>query len=65
MGAVSFGLVAGKLNCHYSWNKTDADGVSIPWEEEPEVWFHDIFREDGTPYSEQEVAFIRSTTGAR
>ena len=62
VGAISFGLVAGKLNCHYSWNKTDSLGVSIPWEEEPEEWFHDIFREDGTPYSEQEVAFIRSMT---
>jgi hypothetical protein len=26
---------------------------------EPEVWHHDIFRSDGTPYSRSEVNFIR------
>jgi hypothetical protein len=28
------------------------------------VWFHDIFRIDGRPYSASEVAFIRSMTAA-
>jgi hypothetical protein len=27
--------------------------------EEPELWFHDIFRKDGTPYSKDEVTFIK------
>lgn len=27
--------------------------------DEPEIWFHDIFHLDGTPYSEEEVAFIK------
>ncbi|NJW54249.1 1,4-beta-xylanase, partial [Salinimicrobium sp. CDJ15-91] len=26
---------------------------------EPELWFHDIFRKDGTPYKEEEVALIK------
>jgi hypothetical protein len=26
---------------------------------EPEVWFHDIFRKDGTPYSQEEVDLIK------
>ena len=30
---------------------------------EPKVWFHDIFRLDGTPYSQEEVDFIREMTG--
>lgn len=64
VGAINFGLVTGKLNCHYHWNKTK-DGVEIPWDKEPEVWFHDIFREDGTPFSEAEIAFIKSQTGAK
>jgi len=28
------------------------------------MWFHDIFRADGTPYDAAEVAFIRSVTSA-
>ena len=60
VGAVNFGLVAGKCNFHYDWNKVDADGNSIPWTEEPEIWFHDIFRPDGTPWSETEVEYIRN-----
>jgi len=30
---------------------------------EPKVWFHDIFRKDGTPYSEKEIQLIKSLTG--
>ena len=26
---------------------------------EPELWFHDIFRPDGTPFSNQEIEFLR------
>jgi hypothetical protein len=32
---------------------------------EPLVWFHDIFRTDGTPYRQSEVELIRSLTGRR
>lgn len=64
VGAISWGLTAGKCNFNFPWNKTDAEGKSIPWEyDEPEVWFHDIYRIDGTPYSTEEVDFIRSMTG--
>lgn len=64
VGAINFGLTAGKCNFNFPWNKEDKDGNSIPWtEDEPEMWFHDIFRLDGTPWSEQEVEFIRSMTG--
>ncbi len=30
---------------------------------EPKVWFHEIFRQDGAPYSQQEVSLIKSLTG--
>ena len=33
--------------------------------EEPPVWFHDIFRPDGTPYRQAEVDYIRSVTGTK
>ena len=32
---------------------------------EPPVWFHDIFRPDGTPYDAREVDYIRNVTGSR
>ena len=56
-------MTAGKCNFHYPWNKVDEKGRSIPWAEEPEVWFHDILHADGTPWNEEEVAFIRRMTG--
>lgn len=55
VGAINFGLTAGKCNFHLQWSSKAGDP-------EPEVWFHDIFRLDGTPYSEKEVEFIRSMT---
>jgi hypothetical protein len=63
VGAINFGLTAGKCNFNYPWNKTDKDGNSIPWTEEPKVWFHDIYNLDGTPWNAEEVAFIRRMTG--
>lgn len=62
IGALSFGLTAGKCNFHFYWNKEDEHGNSIPWTEEPQTWFHDIFRPNGTPWSEAEVEFIRQAT---
>ncbi len=65
VGAISFGLTAGKCNFNFYWNKEDAQGNSIPWTEEPKIWFHDIFRADGTPWSKAEVDYIRSQTHAK
>ena len=41
-----------------------------PWEShldapEPDEWFHDIFRRDGTPYDESEVRLIRKITAEK
>ena len=47
-GAISWGLTAGKCNFHLQWSSKAGDP-------EPEIWFHDIFRLDGTPYSQQEI----------
>ena len=63
IGAVSFGLVAGKCGFYYDWNKQDSSGNDIPWKEEPMMWFHDIFHTDGKPFSEREVEYIRWQTG--
>jgi len=59
IAAINWGLVAGKTNTMYAWDTPMPDG------KEPKVWFHDIFRPDGTPYDQKEVDFIKSLTGAR
>lgn len=58
IGAYNWGFVAGKTNTIYPW-----DSWQKPYASEPDVWFHDIFRADGTPYREAEVEYIRSLTG--
>jgi hypothetical protein len=60
VGAYNWGFVAGKSQTIYPWNSWDSTYTG-----EPPVWFHDIFRADGTPYRAQEVAAIRAVTGAR
>ena len=57
VGAINRGLVNNKCCFHLPWGHKDGDP-------EPEVWFHDIFRSDYTPWSPDEVDFIRSMTGA-
>lgn len=59
VGAINWGLVAGKTNTMYAWDTPMPNGG------EPKVWFHDIFRPDGTPYSEDEIKLIKSLTGAK
>ena len=63
VAAYDFGLVRGAMQCHYEWNKVDKDGNKIPYTEEPDPWFHDIFQPDGTPYRPAEVELIKSMTG--
>jgi hypothetical protein len=58
IGAYSWGLVAGKSNTIYAWDTPMPDG------KEPKVWFHDIFREDGTPYDVNEVNLFKELTAA-
>ncbi len=55
--AINWGLVSGKSNTIYAWDTPMADGS------EPELWFHDIFRKDGTYYKEEEVKIIKQLTG--
>jgi len=57
VGAINWGLVAGKSNTKYAWDEPISDGS------EPKLWFHEIFYPDGTPYKQEEVDTIRSLTG--
>lgn len=56
IGAINWGLVAGKSNTKYAW------GEPIPDGSEPKLWFHEIFHPDGTPYKQEEVDVIKSLT---
>jgi hypothetical protein len=56
VAAINWGLVTGKTNTKYAWDTPIPDGS------DPKVWFHDIFRPDGTPFDPKETAFIRSLT---
>jgi len=59
VGAINWGFVSGKTNTIYAWDTPMPDGA------EPKIWFHDIFRKDGTPYSEEEIKLIKSLTGKK
>jgi hypothetical protein len=57
IGAYNWGFVSGKTNTIYPW-----DSWELEYTGEPELWHHDIFRSDGTPYREEEVALIKRLT---
>ena len=57
VGAINWGLVSGKTNTIYAWD------TPVPGGEEPQLWFHDIFRKDGTAYKTEEVDLIKKLNG--
>ena len=68
IGCMNWGLVAGKSQTHFNWKTTKKldskkknknflkKNNKIP---EPKIWFHDIFRMDGSPYNKNEINFIK------
>jgi hypothetical protein len=50
--------VSGKSNTIYPW-----DSWVKHYTNEPVVWFHDIFRPEGTPFSTAEVHLIQNLSG--
>ena len=57
VGAINWGFVSGKTQTIYPW-----DSWNNEYSAEPKVWFHDIFRANGTPYDSAEVRIIRALT---
>jgi hypothetical protein len=55
---INWGFVNGKSQTIYPW-----DSWKKSYHSEPPLWFHDIFRMDGTPYKAEEAAFIKWETG--
>jgi hypothetical protein len=52
VGAINWGLVSGKTNTIFPWGSKEGSP-------EPKMWFHDVFRSDGTAFSDDEVKFIK------
>ncbi|OAV43619.1 cellulase family glycosylhydrolase [Lewinella sp. 4G2] len=78
VGAINWGLVAGKSGTVFGWHSRNRFGtrmwpnqlrargeVTTDWESEPlpEVFFHDLFYPDGRPYDEAEIKMFRQLTG--
>lgn len=60
VAAYNWGFVDGKSQTIYPWDTWEKTYTA-----EPPVWFHDIFRKDGSVYDEKEVAYIRKVTGKK
>ena len=57
VGAYNWGFVSGKTQTIYPW-----DSWEKTYNQEPPLWFHDIFHKDGTPYDAQEAELIKRLT---
>ncbi|RFS26570.1 1,4-beta-xylanase [Chitinophaga silvatica] len=51
VGAINWGLVAGKSQTNYPQGNKGGEPV-------PELWYHDIFYPDGRPFNSDETTFI-------
>ncbi len=60
VAAINWGFVAGKTQTYLPWDSWQKPYVG----REPSIWFHEIFKQDGTPYRQDEVELIRTLTGA-
>ncbi len=58
VGAYNWGLVDGKTQTKYAW-----DSWKKQYTAAPELWFHEIFENDGRPYRMEETELIKKLTG--
>jgi len=61
IGAISWGLVSGRTQTICPWWSWFEEAPTP----EPELWFHDILRTDGSPFDAAEVDFLRAILRAR
>ena len=72
IACLNWGLVDGKSGTKWPWSSRKVPGAGdvapMPTRDpntvtgEPELWFHDILRKDGTAYKQTEVDFIKKIT---
>jgi hypothetical protein len=55
VGAINWGLVAGKTQTYFPWDSWDH-----PYSTIPNPWFHDLLRPDGRPFQDNETQTIRA-----
>jgi hypothetical protein len=55
VGCIIWGLVYGKTQAIYPWGSEEGTP-------EPVLWFHDLFRADGTPFDPAEIDLFRDLT---
>ncbi len=58
VGALNWGLVAGKTQTYLPWDSWDD-----PYTTDPELWFHDLLQLGGQPYRHLEIKTIRELRG--
>ena len=59
VGAINWGLVAGKTQTYFPW-----DSWKHPYSSVPKVWFHDLLRPDGTAFQGSESQTIRTLSAS-
>ncbi len=58
VGAINWGFVQGKSQTNFPWDSWEHPYIEYqPW-----IWFHDVFRTDGTPYLREETELIKRLT---
>lgn len=57
VGCFNWGLVQGKSQTHLPWPQLVKDPDQVTTE-----WFHDLFRQDGTPFDSSEIELISALT---
>ncbi|OBB85377.1 1,4-beta-xylanase [Mycobacterium colombiense] len=58
VGAINWGLVAGKTQTYFPWDSWDHPYTSVP-----KVWFHDLIRPEGRPFQDIEALTVRKLAG--
>ena len=58
VAAINWGLVQGKSQTYLPWDSWQRPYVN----QQPTIWFHDVFYTDGRPYRQREAEIIRSLT---
>ena len=60
IGMINWGFVNGKTQTDMPWDSWQRPYTLRP----PTLWFHDIFRADGTAYRGREIAIIKRLSAA-
>lgn len=60
VGAINWGLVAGKTQTYFPWESWDHPYTTIP-----KVWFHDLLGPDGRPFRDSEALTTRKLAGTQ